>query len=68
MEGLIILIFLVGYAAIVLEHKLSINKSSSALLTGVLTWTVVALISPNIEETLHHLNEHLSEIASILFF
>jgi Na+/H+ antiporter NhaD/arsenite permease-like protein len=68
MEGLIILIFLVGYAAIVLEHKLSINKSSSALLTGVLTWTVVALTSPNIEETLHHLNEHLSEIASILFF
>ena len=68
MEGLIVLIFIVGYAAIVLEHKLSINKSASALLTGVLCWAVVALVSTNIEETLHHLNEHLSEIASILFF
>lgn len=68
MEGLIVLIFIVGYAAIVMEHKLSINKSASALLTGVLCWTIVALVSTNIEETLHHLNEHLSEIASILFF
>jgi Na+/H+ antiporter NhaD/arsenite permease-like protein len=68
MEGLIVLIFIVGYAAIVLEHKLSINKSASALLTGVLCWTIVALVSTNIEETLHHLNEHLSEIAGILFF
>lgn len=68
MEVLIVLIFIVGYAAIVLEHKLSINKSASALLTGVLCWTIVALVSTNIEETLHHLNEHLSEIASILFF
>ena len=68
MEGLIVLIFIVGYAAIVLEHKLSINKSASALLTGVLCWAVVALVSTNIENTLHQLNEHLSEIASILFF
>ncbi len=68
MEGLIILIFIVGYAAIVMEHKLSINKSASALLTGVLCWTIVALVSTNIEETQHHLNEHLSEIAGILFF
>jgi Na+/H+ antiporter NhaD/arsenite permease-like protein len=68
MEGLIVLIFIVGYAAIVMEHKLSINKSASALLTGVLCWTIVALVSTNIEETHHHLNEHLSEIAGILFF
>jgi Na+/H+ antiporter NhaD/arsenite permease-like protein len=68
MEGLLVLIFIVGYAAIVMEHKLSINKSASALLTGVLCWTIVALVSTNIEETQHHLNEHLSEIAGILFF
>lgn len=68
MEGLIVLIFIVGYAAIVMEHKLSINKSASALLTGVLCWTIVALVSTNIEETQHYLNEHLSEIAGILFF
>jgi Na+/H+ antiporter NhaD/arsenite permease-like protein len=68
MEGLLVLIFIVGYAAIVMEYKLSINKSASALLTGVLCWTIVALVSTNIEETQNHLNEHLSEIAGILFF
>ncbi len=68
MGGLIVIIFIVGYAAIVMEHKLSINKSASALLTGVLCWTIVALLSTNIEETTHNLNEHLSEIAGILFF
>lgn len=68
MEGLIVLIFIVGYSAIVLEHKLSINKTASALLAGVLCWTIVALISTNIEETTHQLNENLSEIAGILFF
>jgi Na+/H+ antiporter NhaD/arsenite permease-like protein len=68
MEGLLVLIFFVGYAAIVMEYKLSINKSASALLTGVLCWTIVALVSTNIEETQNHLNEHLSEIAGILFF
>jgi Na+/H+ antiporter NhaD/arsenite permease-like protein len=68
MEGLIVLIFLLGYTTIVLEHKFSINKAASALLTGVLCWTVVALVSTNIKATSHQLNEQLSEIAGILFF
>ena len=31
-------IFLIGYIAIVLEHKLRINKSGTAILTGVILW------------------------------
>ncbi len=65
---LIILIFIVGYAAIVLEHKISIDKSASALLTGILAWTIVSIISTNMEETTKELMHHVSEIAGILFF
>ena len=54
--------------AIVLEHKLSINKSASALLTGVLTWALIALSSTNMEKTNEELLHHVSDIASILFF
>lgn len=68
METLIILVFVAGYAAIVLEHKLSINKSASALLTGVLTWSLIALSSTNMEKTNEELMHHLSSISSILFF
>jgi len=68
MDVVIILIFVVGYAAIALEHPIKINKTASALLTGVLCWTLYALTSGHIEEVNHHLNEHLSQTAQILFF
>lgn len=68
METLIILIFIAGYVAIVMEHKLSVNKSASALLTGVLTWALIALGSTNMEKTNEELMVHVSDIASILFF
>lgn len=40
MELLIILIFVVGYFAIALEHPIKINKTASALLTAVICWTI----------------------------
>ena len=40
MEVFVVLIFLAGYAAIALEHPIKINKAASALLTGVLCWTL----------------------------
>ncbi|MDR1758348.1 MAG: sodium:proton antiporter NhaD [Bacteroidales bacterium] len=38
----IILIFIVGYAGIALEHPLKINKTATALLLGVVLWTLLA--------------------------
>tara|TARA_R110002050_G_scaffold290260_1_gene443696 strand:- start:16347 stop:17771 length:1425 start_codon:yes stop_codon:yes gene_type:complete len=35
-----IIIFVVGYLAIALEHNIHIDKGASALLTGILVWTV----------------------------
>ena len=37
---LMVVIFVIGYAMIALEHPLKIDKSASALLIGALTWTV----------------------------
>ena len=69
MESLLIGIFVVGYLFITLEHPLKINKSASALLTGVLVWTVWILMTPGSpEEVTSALEHHLSNAAGILFF
>lgn len=68
MLNLLIITFIIGYLGIVLEHKLSVDKSAFALLTGVLCWTIVTFISHDPEHVNSELMHHLSEIASILFF
>ena len=65
---LMIIIFVLGYLAIALEHPIKVDKAASALITGVLVWTLFVLSGADqhfIEEQLLH---HLSEISSILFF
>jgi Na+/H+ antiporter NhaD/arsenite permease-like protein len=68
MQLLIISIFILGYLAIALEHNIRVDKAASALLCGVLCWTVLVLASPEHESITHALNEHLSGISGILFF
>jgi Na+/H+ antiporter NhaD/arsenite permease-like protein len=65
----IVVLFVVGYALITLEHQIRLNKAASALLTGTLCWTFWA-ISGTLEahEVIHELDHHLAEIAQILFF
>lgn len=65
---LISIIFILGYAAITLEHTIKINKAASALITGVLCWTVYALYADDAHLPSHLLQEHLGELAGILFF
>jgi Na+/H+ antiporter NhaD/arsenite permease-like protein len=66
--GLLIAIFVLGYAAIVFEHNLKIDKAAAALVTGVLCWTVYIIGGADIHHAEHLLLEHVSEIAGILFF
>ncbi len=68
MTTLMIVIFVFGYLAIAFEHKLHINKSASALLTGVLCWVVYILNSHETDIVTAELYEHLGEISGILFF
>ncbi len=46
METIIIATFIIGYLAIAFEYPIKINKTASALLTGVLCWTFFATSSP----------------------
>jgi Na+/H+ antiporter NhaD/arsenite permease-like protein len=66
--GLLIAIFVLGYAAIVFEHSLKIDKAAAALVTGVLCWTTYILGGADVHHAQHLLLEHVSEIAGILFF
>src|SRR6186713_1927731 len=47
METIIIIAFVIGYFCIALEHPIKINKTASAILTGVLCWTLFAISTPN---------------------
>src|SRR5688572_17620702 len=65
---LLIIIFILGYAAIAFEHTIRLNKAASALLTGVLCWTVYILSVNSPNEVVDELIQHFGEISSILFF
>lgn len=41
-----LVIFLLGYVGITLEHKTHINKAAFALLTGTLLWVLVGFVKP----------------------
>ncbi len=47
MELYIIIVFVLGYLLIALEHPVKINKTATALVTGVVCWTLFALEFPN---------------------
>jgi len=64
----IVVIFILGYLAIAFEHPLRINKAATALMTGVLCWTIFMLQSESYHTVNEELLHHLGDIASILFF
>ena len=63
-----IIIFFIGYALIVLEHVVKIDKAASALITGVICWTVFVIFSYNDSIIYKDLQHHLVHISEILFF
>lgn len=66
--SLVIIIFVLGYIAIAFEHPLKLNKAASALITGVLCWTIYTIQSESAHTVSEELLHHLGEISSILFF
>lgn len=68
MEIIIIAIFVLGYAAIAFEHPIKVNKAATALLTGVLCWTVYTLFSDDRQLVSDELTHHLGNLSGILFF
>ena len=64
----LIVIFVLVYAAIALEHPLRINKSASALLGAGLLWTLYAVSQSDAHLVGEQLNESLMTTAQIVFF
>ena len=68
MIALILVVFIAGYIAIAFEHPLKVNKAASALITGVLCWTIYILQAEDVHAVSEELLHGFGEIASILFF
>ncbi len=65
---LVVLIFIVGYTAITLEHTLKIDKLIPALLMMALSWALIAMVIPNKEYTNEILLHHFGKTSEILIF
>ena len=64
----LVIIFVIAYASIALEHPLKVNKSASALIAAGLLWTVYALMSGDHHLVAENLNESVAATAQIVFF
>ena len=68
MLTLLIVIFVLAYAAIALEHPLKVNKSATALIGAGLLWTVYAVAMGDPQAVSEQLGESLMGTAQIVFF
>ena len=64
----LIVIFVLAYLAIALEHPLKVNKSATALLGAGLLWTVYALSGTDPQIVSTQLGDSLMGTAQIVFF
>ena len=64
----LVIVFVLAYAAIALEHPLKINKSASALVGAGLLWTMYALNAGDVHVVGQQLSESLVSTAQIVFF
>ncbi len=71
----VVIVFILGYAAIVFEHPLKLDKTVPAILTGALLWSIISLGGLEVVTADHQAGEiegvllhHVGKIAEILFF
>ncbi len=66
---LILIVFALGYFAIIAEHYLHVNKTAVALFVAVICWSIYffSRINP-LSEELINLGHHVNNIAQIVFF
>lgn len=64
----LLIIFVVVYAAIALEHPLGVNKSASALLGAGVLWTIYSVVTNDPTRVSSELGESLMGTAQIVFF
>ena len=65
----LIAVFTIGYAAIILEFIIRVNKTAVALLMAVLCWLIYFVGDPQpLNTSLAFLGTHLGDVSQILFF
>ncbi|MFH0785392.1 MAG: sodium:proton antiporter NhaD [Pseudomonadota bacterium] len=64
----LVVIFVLAYAAIALEHPLGVNKSATALIGAGLLWTIYALNGGDHHLVSQNLQESVAATAQIVFF
>ncbi len=65
---LMIIVFILGYAAIAFEHPIKVDKAASALIIGGLGWGLFAFSGIDHHTLTHEIQHHIVDIAEILFF
>jgi len=68
MSIILILIFILGYILITMEHFIGINKAAFALLIAVISWTILVFNTADFTTLFSSLNTHLSNVSEIVFF
>src|SRR5581483_11748766 len=65
----ILLVFCIGYAAIIFEHSIKLNKTAVALLIAVLCWSIYLTTSHlPVSDNIKALGHNVSDISQIIFF
>ena len=64
----LIVLFVLAYAAIALEHPLRVNKTATALVAAGVLWSLYALGAGGAHGVSHELGESLMGTAQIVFF
>ena len=68
MIAAIVVLFVIAYAAIALEHPIKVNKSASALIAAGVLWTIYALAASDPHVLNEELGHSLMGTAQIVFF
>ncbi len=68
-HDILLIIFVIGYSAIICEYIIRVNKTAIALMLAVLCWLVYFVGDPQpLSTSLQTLGSHLSDVSQILFF
>ncbi len=64
----LVVLFILAYVLIAVEHNININKAAISLVAGVFSWMLIMMYTPVHENVNDSLGHHLAEISGILFF
>ncbi len=67
MEIMLLVIFIIGYGLIIMEHRVKLSRSAVALLTGIFCWVILMLLG-NKAATALNLERSISDSSQIIFF